>query len=89
MTIYDRFNTDTTAFVIFLLWLGSMLFLEKHILIELFFYIVSIGMAIGLLQSMSNGLEDYYCEKRSKRELLIKNQEWSKRYLEMSNPQKD
>ena len=89
MTIYDRFNTDTTAFVIFLLWLGSMLFLEKHILIELFFYIVSIGMAIGLLQSMNKGLEDYYCEKRSKRELLIKNQKWSRRYLEMTNPQKD
>ena len=68
MKIDRRTITDIGAFVIVILYFASMLFFEKHILIELFFYIVSISLAIGFLQFLSEYLEEYYCEKRRKRE---------------------
>ena len=82
MTIYERLNSDTAAFVLVLLWFASMLFSEHHILIELFFYIGIIGLAIGLLQALSEVLEDYYCEKRSKRA-------FDKWYSEITSRSKD
>jgi len=61
---------EMTLWIIFVLWLFALAYIGEggqNLLINLFVVLFAIAVAIGLIQGVSESLEDYYWNKRETR----------------------
>jgi len=84
MRIYSQGVKDIALWIVFILYLFALAYIGdggQSLLILLFVIAFSALVAVGILQSLSESLEEYYCEKRRKRE-------YEKHYSEITSPPK-
>lgn len=65
---------DMTIWTVFVLWLFALAYIGnggQSLLINLFAVLFAIAVAIGLMQSVSEFLEDYYWRKREARKRQV------------------
>ena len=85
MKIYSQDVKDIGIWISFILFLFALGYIgsgSENLLIFLYAIIWGVGAIIGLFQSTSKFLKEYYCEKRRKRE-------YENHYSKITNSPKD